>query len=223
MGAHPAAIWCNVCCTSHPHEAECPGSLEPIGPERRGWKTYVRTGTDTEIFGVLLAPCKGVWRSRIMTYPRSLWSMPGQRTTMKFTGRTPEEAERRAEAYIRKVCAARGYRLDDEVIESPDGGVVLVTRRKLQRIPVRFGSSSVSSLVGLTHNVSIGGMFIATDLPLDGGEPLSIEMALRGRRCQMGGLVVWTRVARGLDQPRGMGVRLVDPPSVYPDFISTLG
>ena len=222
MSGSPAHNWCTVCCTSHGAGDECPGILNPIGPERKGWKTHVRTGTHIEIFGVLLAPCEGVWRSRIMTYPRSLWSIPGDRTTMKFTGRTPEEAEQRAAAYIRKVCSARGYRLDDEVIPSPDGGAILVTRRKPRRIPVRYGPSSISSYVGLTHNVSVGGMFIGTDLPLEGGEPLAIEIGVSGKPCQMNGVVVWHRVAYGPETPRGMGVRLIDPPSNYNTFVKSL-
>ena len=76
--------------------------------------------------------------------------------------------------------------------------------------------------MGLTHNLSVGGMFIGTDLPLEGGEPLAIEIGLSGRPYQMSAMVVWNRVDRGPETPRGMGVRLVDPPSAYNAFVKTL-
>ena len=107
--------WCNVCCTRHDDGRSCPGDLLATDVERHGWRVSVFTEGRTEEYGVLVAPARGIWRARILTYPNMLWSVPGGRGTMKFAGDSAAEAERRARDYIVKLCALRNYKLSDAV------------------------------------------------------------------------------------------------------------
>jgi uncharacterized protein (TIGR02266 family) len=82
------------------------------------------------------------------------------------------------------------------------------------KVPVHLWSDDEECLLGVTHNLCIGGMFVATSrsLPvgthvlvrpsiLDGVEPVEIEAR-----------VCWSRrVAAEPGQPAGLGLRFVDP------------
>ena len=107
--------WCAVCNTRHASRGECPGELLVSEPERHGWRVLVHTGGRTEVYGVLVAPTGDRWRSRILTYPNILWTVPGGGGSIKFAGRTAEEAERRAIAFIEEHCLAKNFRRRDQL------------------------------------------------------------------------------------------------------------
>ena len=70
-----------------------------------GWRVLVHTGARTEVYGVLVGPAaRGLWRARVLTYPRMLWSIPGGRGTIKFVGATPQDSERNAVEFILGFC-----------------------------------------------------------------------------------------------------------------------
>ena len=62
---------------------------------------------DIEVYGALVAPAGRLWRARILTYPNTLWAIPGDGGPMKFVGGTPQAAERQAIAFIEEHCAKR--------------------------------------------------------------------------------------------------------------------
>jgi hypothetical protein len=93
-GASPRR-WCPVCGTAHGDPMLCPGELRATGAERPGWRVQVETPLGHEAIGVLVAPCRDLWRARVLTYPNVLWTLPGGRATIKFVGaREPEETGR---------------------------------------------------------------------------------------------------------------------------------
>ena len=69
----------------------------------------VETPFGLEAYGVLVAPSRDLWRSRIITYPNVLWTVPGGAVTLKFAGRSPQHAESQAVAFVEGHINARGY------------------------------------------------------------------------------------------------------------------
>lgn len=224
--------WCLHCCTLHDGSAKCPGELPATGPERHGWRVDVDTPSGPQAFGVLVAESYDLWRARIVTYPNILWKVPGGRKTLKFAARSPSEAERQAIDFIEEHCAARRYRRREEISPVQESAVAVESadsngrpddpkKRKLRCLPVRFGAER-PDVVGMTMNLSREGMFIGTALPLDAGEPVRIHVALQGEPIVLRGVVMWNRKRREPGRPAGMGVRLVDPPPIYPNFVQQL-
>jgi hypothetical protein len=164
-----------------------------------------------------------------------LWTLPGGRLTLKFVGRTRVEAEQKAVAVIGAHCADRGYISRNGVIpvqivpQAPSKNMsspkpvihVQPATRKSCKIPARYGTG-LPEYVGVAFNVSETGLFLGTSLPLRSGRPIDIDMRLSGDRARLKGVVMWNRRRQEDDRPAGMGIRLTDSPSVYPQFVSKL-
>jgi hypothetical protein len=192
----------------------------------------VETPQGLQAFGVLVAPADDLWRARILTYPNALWTTPGGGASIKFAGASPEEAERRAIAFIDAHCTAQGYTRRDQLDplderhafgNGPRGrpSRTQTSTRKPCNVPVRFGSE-LAVRDGTTVNVSREGLFVATPAPMDAGESIRIHIDVEGYTLPLRGIVIWNRrqVERG--RPLGMGIRLVDPGVGYPRFVERL-
>ncbi len=93
------------------------------------------------------------------------------------------------------------------VEEGPQEG----SDRRIQfRIPthleVRFESGAALQSAYLS-NISTGGLFIATDAPLEPGTPIALSLSAGDDRLQLQGTVAWIGRARENEGPEGMGVR----------------
>jgi hypothetical protein len=226
--------WCPVCCSpiDGPTHA-CPGSLLATGHERHGWRVHVETPHGLQAFGVLVAPCHETWRARILTYPNILWAVPGGGGSIKFVGRTAEEAERHAIAFIEEHCREKNYlrrdQLDPVEVEriSEEAGPRSrprrhqASKRKACFLPVRFGSERARRK-GTTVNLSREGMFIGTPAPLEAGASIRLRLEANGSSVPLRGIVIWNRRRPEAGRPLGMGVRLVDPAPAYPRFVDAL-
>jgi hypothetical protein len=170
-----------------------------------------------ELLGVIVAPSGPVWRARVVTYPHTLWTMPGSRALIKFVGTTPGEAEARALDFVLKWCAER-HRAPRDGFGPWDHHDGQDTRRppprKRRSIAVRYGTAGAMTLTS-TLNLSSGGMFLLATLPPEAGTVLDLELEVYGCVACLKGIVVWVRRELGAGRPRGMGVRLLDPPPVY--------
>lgn len=226
--------WCSVCCTRHRPEDDCPGELPATGEERHGWRVNVATPDGVEAYGVLVCESRDLWRARILTYPNVLWVVPGGGGTLKFFGRSPQEAEERAVDFIREFCRQRRYELRrEEVRELPadiesDAGAPARWRRrgvpaprKIRFLPVRFGVVRASEPGGL-GNLSETGLFIITDTPVKAGLRLSIVVDLKDDEIPLRGEVRWMRQQHDVGRSPGMGVRLLEPPPKYVDYVRSL-
>ncbi|HIG82616.1 MAG: PilZ domain-containing protein [Verrucomicrobiales bacterium] len=99
--------------------------------------------------------------------------------------------------------------------------------RKIERVVVeyfvRFGVGGLHH-VGLTMNLSSGGMFIKSRVVPSPGTKIEIEFALSdGYKALMGGMVVWIKDIPpeendGL-RARGMGVKTLSAPGEYQLFV----
>ncbi len=232
--------WCRICCTRHDLGPDCPGELVATGSERYGWKATVQTSTRQEISGVLIAPSGPYWRARIVTFPKMLWSVPGERRTMKFVARSPQAVETLARDYIRKLCEARGFKLSEEPAkveageippdeaDRPDPGRARNVRY-LHVVDVRFGEDKPTERAS-TADLSARGMFVVTKKPLPAGRWLRLVLevvvevgnTLNHRTIQLTGRVTWARPKAEGNRPAGMGVQLPNPPAIYVDYVRSL-
>jgi uncharacterized protein (TIGR02266 family) len=206
----------------------------------RDWRVTVETKTGLAGYGVLIAPSGDRWRSRIVTFPRSLWSVPGGGGTMKFLGRTKAEARRKAVDYVRRHCAERGFLMYDEIepvnpepfVVAPAAPKVVVADEPVKptgptsdrvrcRLPVRFGRSR-PNVNAVTANLSPSGLFVATDYPLAEGQRIDIVLELEHMRVPLRAEVIWMRDDSSQGRPSGMGLRLCSPPAMYISYVSDL-
>jgi hypothetical protein len=225
--------WCATCNTPHTVDDPCPGRLVPVDSERHGWRANVDTLQGIDAYGVLLARCTNGYRARILTYPNILWLVPGGRETLKFAGRTVDEAEGQAVDYIRGHCRERGFELRDELpaVEfygvDPEGAVGRETddepaARKIRFLPVRFGVGGATEAGG-TGNLSETGMFIITNSPVESGKRVSVALRVDSDQVvRMTGAVVWMSKDHHVGRSPGMGVRLDAPPNDYVDYVKQL-
>lgn len=221
--------WCMVCGVDHMPRGRCPGEVQASGPERPGWKVNVQTPRGIEAYGVLLARAGHRWRARVLTYPRVFWLVPGGHCTLKFLGKTPEEVERRAAAFIRDHCHERGYMLRDEVVVVD--ALPTDLRRPLRSeqehprfhraLPVRFGENR-PIVPGVTNDLSEGGMFVVTEQPASRDQNLGVLLQLEHCSVPLRGAVVWVRRVPSEGRPAGMGLRLYNPPGIYLSYIRAL-
>ena len=224
--------WCPVCCTQHATRPECPGELLATGPERHGARLSVWTGTVSEVYGVLVAESGGLWRSRILTYPNMLWSVPGGRGTLKFVGASAQEVERKALDFLRRHCVARGTRILEESAEvevgavepeaapdaNPRGGK---DERLPHGLPVRFGETK-PTLAGRTADLSYGGLFIVTDNLLVKGLRIKIMLQLDQFSIPLVGTIAWRRQGHSGGKPAGMGIELQGAPAMYVRYVESI-
>ena len=233
-----ATRFCPVCCTAHGPHRPCPGELRATGPERHGWRVCVETPSGVEAIGILVAPSYEIWRARIITYPNILWAIPGGGGTMKFIGRTAQEAESAAIRFVERHIVARDYLRRDGLAPVEPGKFDLEAaaarsvaaravpktapaERKMRSVMVRFGIQK-PTIVGATINVSTGGMFVGTDGPYDAGVPLRLRMDLDGIDLLMQGHVVWNRRRLEAGRPQGMGVVLTEPSPAYRTWVRSI-
>ncbi|HXV76731.1 MAG TPA: PilZ domain-containing protein [Candidatus Polarisedimenticolaceae bacterium] len=226
-----SASWCALCNTQHAPSDACPGELEVTEPERHGWRVLVHTGSRTEVYGVLIGPTGGAWRARVLTFPRMLWSIPGGRGTIKFAGRTPQEAERKAVEFILAFCKGRGYSVLGEpaVVESAQlrneasghPAKLQARQRFLKSLPIRYGRQSPQA-DGQTGDLSHGGLFVMTARPLPTDSPIKLRIDLDGFSVPLSGRVAWSRSAAETGRPAGMGVQLTQAPPIYRRYVDRL-
>ncbi len=224
--------YCPVCGGSHTKPEDCPGDLQATGPERHGWRVTVETPFGLEAYGVLVAPSRDLWRSRIITYPNVLWTVPGGAVTLKFTGRSPQHAESQAVAFVEGHINARGYVRRDALdlpavarfqAEAHAKAVAAQgpSLRKIRALPVRFGAGP-SLFAAMTGNLSETGLFVMTLAPFDPGTGLRVLIDLETGPVGLRGTVVWKREQLVLGRPLGMGVQLISPPEPYREFVEEL-
>lgn len=223
--------WCAVCCTLHGPQAECPGPLDASGEERQSRR--IKAFTDRiETFGVLVAPSGDLWRARIMTFPRTLWCVPGRRDTVKFAGTTPEEAEHKAIAFVLEHCESRGHRVldrdahPDDLLETEPAGSAaqpLLERdpRFPHAVPARFGAESPDR-PARTINLSRGGLYLATGSPLSQGREVRIVLGVSPYHIPLRGTVCWVHTHDTPTKPAGMGIQLHEPPPMYVRYVRSI-
>lgn len=134
--AQMAHSWCGVCGTRHTTAAACPGELHATGDERHGWRVAVRAEDAVEAYGVLVAPCDAGWRSRVVTFPNSLWVIPGGAGTIKFLADTPQGSERMAIGFILKRIRERNLQIL-EVPSVADHAAPAASAAPASRAPAR--------------------------------------------------------------------------------------
>lgn len=222
--------WCLLCCTRHDAAEPCPGDLSSTGDERHGWRITVDTPHGLESYGVLVAETYGLWRARIVTYPRILWTVPGGGGTVKFVGRSPLEAESRAIEFIKTHCTARGYEIRNfrssvepgpVPSEAGDRAQPAQAVRKVRFLPVRFGRVNLTER-GRTGNLSETGLFIITEVPVDQGERVSMMLSVEAERLALTGQVRWSRTDHRVGRTPGMGIQIDTPPPEYLRFVQAL-
>lgn len=226
--------WCPTCCSVHEPGEACPGELRATGNERHGWRVHVETPTGVEAIGVLVAPCHERWRARILTYPNVLWTIPGGGNTLKFVGRTPQEAEAKAIAFVEAHVLSLGLTRRDGLEPVHVGKLVFEAagtgayrkdagpaRRKVRTLPLQFGPFRPVA-PGWTMNLSRDGLFISTPAPLDPRDPVTLAVDLLGYTVRMRGRVVWSRQEILPGRPLGMGIQLIAPPQAYTSFYQSL-
>jgi hypothetical protein len=222
--------WCRICGAAHLGRGPCPGSLLATGVERHGWRVMFRTSHGNEVYGVLVAPVDRRWRARIITYPRTLWTVPGGGVSMKFLGDRPSEAERLAIDYVEAHCERRGYRrvdaapLVDAVDIDPEGGRHEdggPPPRKPSSVPVRFGFAKLTD-TAVTGDLSEEGMFVVTECPAPVGTTLKLQLELEAARIPLRGIVRWRRDQNEAGRPRGMGIQLIRVPALYVHYARQL-
>jgi hypothetical protein len=224
---HP---WCRVCGTTHGADDTCPGSLLATGVERHGWRVMFHGRHGREVYGVLVAPVGDRWRSRIITYPRTLWTVPGGRVSIKFLGDSPGEAERLAVEFVEAHCSKLGYRRVDAapLVESesvdPEQADESEQDKALRRpgsLPVRFGTTGLTE-EGVTADLSEEGLFIVTDRVAEVGTMLKFQLEVDAAKIPLKGIVRWKRDRPEAGRPRGMGIRLLRAPALYLHYVHRL-
>ncbi|HKQ60113.1 MAG TPA: PilZ domain-containing protein [Candidatus Polarisedimenticolaceae bacterium] len=232
MTVRGPAGWCAVCGVQHLGVRRCDGELLATGPERHGQRVTVQTSARTETYGVLIAEAGDHWRARIVTYPGMLWCVPDARTTLKFVGRSAQDVERQAVAFIEEHCRTRGHR----VIEQPAAVAPVrvageaaheqsprVSREARQPgiVPVRYGVERPTE-EGSTHDLSPGGLFVAGK-PFAVGQTLKLVVQLDSYSIPLQATVQWIREAEEAGRPAGMGLRLQGvPATIYLDYVRRL-
>jgi hypothetical protein len=162
-----------------------------------------------------------------VTFPNVLWVAPGLTVSMKFFGRTGQDAMQRAIEFVRRHSIERGHKMrGDRLVEPPPGtvgrGLSQPAPRKVRFIPLRFGVVRPSEAGG-TGNLSESGLYIITPTPLAPGASLTMAIHLEPRRTvALDGRVVWTTREPKLGIPPGMGIRLATPPPGYVDYVRRL-
>ena len=223
--------WCACCGTEHAAESGCPRVSEISNSEVPVWRVAVETPRGIDGYGVLVAPMGNSWRARILTYPNVMWTVPGGGSSIKFVGRTPEEAERLAVAFIRRHCGERSYVMRDELEALPDNHAILDAGKKYpthadprfqRKLPVRFGEAR-PTIVGKTGNLSETGLFVHTRHPLVEGVLAGLLLELEHCKLPLRAQVVWQRVLPEPGREPGMGLELLKPPKIYVRYVQALG
>lgn len=81
------------------------------------------------------------------------------------------------------------------------------------KIPVRLSNHDGQSL-GVTRNISIGGMFVTTPFSLTRGDRVTVRLSIldEAEPVEIEAEIRWSRrTSDGDDKPAGVGLRFVDP------------
>lgn len=171
-------------------------------------------------YGVLLAPSYGLWRARLITYPRLPWVIEGGRGAIKFSGSSAEQAESKAIEYLEQWCAEHACRRREAAADAP-AQPGFPQPRKRRCMPIRYGPDSPTRLA-TTVNLSTHGLYVAMPAPPEPGTMLCLELELYDHVAAMRGMVAWRRESLQPGRPRGAGIRLIDAPAVYRSFVKGL-
>jgi Tfp pilus assembly protein PilZ len=223
--------WCSTCCTQHGAAGDCPGPLLATGPEGHARKFSVAEKGRLEYYGVLIAEAGDCWRARVFTYPNMLWSVPGGRGTIKFAGATAKEAETLAVEFLREHCESRNCTMQDAADEptagwgqgSTDSGAAKDGKEQRHpcKVPIRFGEEKAIR-AATTANLSPGGIYIATDKPIEKGKSVRMLLDVQAYTIPLVGTVAWVRVNEEVGKPKGMGVQLNQPPALFLRYVATV-
>lgn len=242
-GPPSGRTWCGNCGTLHAAERKCPAT-GLTGPEKPGWRVAVETDSGIRGYGVLVARADDLWRARIITFPKTLWMVPGGGSTIKFLGHTEDETVRQAIDVIRRHCVQKGQLMRDEVqflapaprrpaaaprlprlgplpVGPSIGSAATTAPRYMRRLPVRFGQN-IPTLLGHTGNLSETGLFVATVEVVAKGSLLGLSLELEHCKVPLRGSVAWGRLASEPGREVGMGLRLYSPPPVYCKYVQAL-
>lgn len=108
---------------------------------------------------------------------------------------------------------------------SPAPAVDVPRAHRAPRVHVELSVSFTCEhnvFVGFTENLAEGGIFVATHTVLPVGSAVELELLLPAMDgpVTVGGEVRWVRAPRSVEETTpGMGIRLVDPPSVLTEGI----
>jgi hypothetical protein len=184
-----------------------------------------------EVIGVLVACCGSLWRARIVTYPDTLWTVPGGGGSMKFAAASPQAAERQAIAFIKSQCIERRWMRREDTARvslgavdperAPDAQPPSPARRKLRSFPVWFGLS-VPTIEAVTVDLSATGLSVASHTVFEAGTQLQLRLDLYAFRVTCRGKVAWSCSPAEAGRPAGMGIRLIDPPAIYVRYVEAL-
>jgi uncharacterized protein (TIGR02266 family) len=109
---------------------------------------------------------------------------------------------------------------------APPEDLTKVGRRAHERAPLEVEvtiESDHNFFNGFSENVSEGGLFVATHMPLPVGRTLEVEFTLPdvSRKLHVTCVVCWIRpYGETIDLPAGMGVRFVDLAPADADLIA---
>jgi Tfp pilus assembly protein PilZ len=95
----------------------------------------------------------------------------------------------------------------------------MTEKRKHVLIPAEFDAGGRSGY-GKVKNVSLGGLFVDTDLIPDQGDTIRIRMSPDGKPLDVTGMVWWTtRETKSRKKIQGFGLRVLEDNEVYRAFV----
>lgn len=227
--------WCVRCGVRHGSKSPCPLVSHVASPERNAWQgVYTKDGTDLTV-QVVVAPLENGWRARIVTAHSAMWVIPRTTVTMKFVHSSAIGARDLAVAYLTDAMPRAGYKSrataeiatdhQDPPVERRGQEADLpcpeVATRKLHKLSARWGLNRPEQVAN-TGNLSMGGMFLVTDVPPEPGATVTVRLDIESCSMPLRGRVIWNRPAANRSQPPGMGISLIRPPALYREFVSRL-
>jgi hypothetical protein len=220
---------CPYCQGIHLEDEACPGKYDPTGGETIGWRATADTPDGVEAYGIFLDRTPVGWRTRIVTFPKTLWLLPGQAVTLKFFAGRAEHAVGLALEFVRFHFRSKPYPLKnaqfhDSLIADHFTDFRLSPprhknqeRRKAAFFDIRFGSNR-PSISGTTRDLSPHGLFIVTPQKFDYGRSLQLRLGLDKGPLKLEGQVRWVRESI----LPGIGVQLEAPPMEYRQAVRDL-
>ena len=136
------------------------------------------------------------WRTRILTFPKTIWLLPGGTGTLKFFAG-------RAEHFT-------DFRLSPPRHQNQE-------TRKTAFYDIQFGGNR-PSISGTTRDLSTHGLFIVTPRKFEYGKSLHLRLGLDGGPLKLEGEVRWVRDST----LPGIGVKLSTPPTLYRQVVRDL-
>ena len=91
-----------------------------------------------------------------------------------------------------------------------------------QSLPVRWGRPDAPTQDSVTHDLSTQGISIMTSSQVEPGTEIQLELQLGEHWVSLRGIVIWAREDSNVRSPAGIGVRLIDPPAPYLDYVQQL-